>query len=161
MKKKNLIRGKGFNSLFLLILFAALVIFFFAYGQDAIQRAVDKLQAEPTPNGQLNLNGLGPAILMVYVLIFTLSLAVPALLLFIAAIGNLVTKKYKSVGFTVTSMIAELISMPILFLLTVFIAGATLHDKLTLIVYISVMVFTVISFLWSIVALGLRKKATE
>ncbi len=161
MKKKSLLRGKGLNSLLLLVVLAILFLFFFTYGRDAIQRAVDKLQAEPTPNGQVNLNGLGPAVLLVIALIITLALLIPAVMLLVASLGNLLTRKGKSVRFTVTSLIAEFITIPILLVLASCMADATLNDKWTLIVYISAIAFTVLSLVWSVLTLILRKNATE
>lgn len=156
--KKKLTAAKGGFALTIFLLFAAFCIFYFTYGMYALQRAVDKLQSEPVPEGQINLSGLGPAILYILSIVPLICLALPELLFMISFIGNFACKGEKK-GFIVLSLIAEIFSLIILGFLAYFYIAATVGDIIVIIVLAAIVLLVLISFIHSIVMLSKYKKA--
>ena len=161
MTKKKLSLLKAFSSMAILIICLAFVVFFCTYGRVAIQNAIDNLQTEPTPEGAINLSGLGPAILLVYSIVMLFALILPMVMGLIAMIGNFASGGKKVVGFTVVALISEIIAMPILFFLTTFFLGATMMDLLTVLVTALFDLSVVVGFIISIVVLVKQKNAVD
>ena len=154
MTKKKLALGKGALSLAIILVYAAFWVFFYTYGKNAMQRAADKLGEQKT------MGGLGIAFLMTFDLVALVAFAVPALLLLISCIGNFASKGNKK-GFTVLSLIAEILALIVLFFISLYSLEAALYD---VIVVLAVAVFdalTIASFVHSVVALVKYKNADD
>ncbi len=161
MTKKKLSLLKAFSSLAIIVMFLAFCAFFFTYGRVAIQNAIDKLQAEPVPEGSINLSGLGPAILLVLAIIAVLAFIVPAVMSLIAMIGNFTSRGNKLVGFTVVGLISEIFGVVVLLFINSFFMEATLYDVFTVIVLALFDLVVLASFVMSILVLVKQKTALD
>ena len=155
MTKKKLASAKGLCSLGIILAYAAFCAFFFTYGRFAVQRAANEM------NEQQTLGGLGAAFAYVYALVFLLAFAVPTILFLISTIGNLTKKGEKLVGFTVVSLVAEILGMIALFLTAVFFMAATLYDILSVVAMAVFFLLVLIGFIHSITVLSKAKKAED
>ena len=155
MTKKKLALGKAWFSLAIIFIYLAFCVFFFTYGRAAFQRAANKLGEEQT------LGGLGPAIALTFAFIALLAFAVPALMCLIASIGNFVGKGKKLIGFTVVSLIAEILATFVLVFLSIFTLDGTLYDGLVVAVTAVFDLLVIASFVHSIIVLIKQKTAEE
>ena len=158
MTKKSLALSKGGFALASFITYLAFCAFFFTYGRIAIENGIDKLQNQPAPEGQINLSGIGPAFLFALSLVPLICFALPELLFMISFIGNF-KKKGSTKGFTVVSLVAEILGLVVLGFLSVFFLGAAQYEILSTIVMAAFDLLVFISFIQSIVVLAKHKKA--
>lgn len=155
MTKKKLSLWKAIASLAIIVMYIAYLIFFFTYGQTAFQRAAGKMSEEQA------FGGLGPAVALTFALIAVIAFAVPALLFIISCIGNFASKGKKVVGFTVVSLIAEILGCAVLFFLSLFAMDGTLYDGLMVAVTAMFDLVVLASFVFSIIVLIKQKNAPE
>jgi len=154
MTKKKLALGKACFSLAIVLVYAVYLVFFFTYGQNAFQRAADKMNEGQT------LGGIGAAIGLTFSLIALIAFALPALLLIISCVGNFVSKG-KKLGFTVVSLIAEILACAVLFFLSLFAMVGTLYDGLTVAATAAFGLVVLASLVHTVIVLVKQKNAAE
>ena len=155
MTKKQLALGKAWFSLAIIFTYVAFCAFFFTYGRNAVQRAVDEMGQKQT------MGGLGPAIMLVLAIIPLIAFAVPAIMCLISSIGNFKGRGTKLVGFTVVGLVAEILAIVALVFLAIFFLGATQYDILSVVVTGAFALLAVVSFVHSIIVLVKQKTAEE
>ena len=155
MTKKKLAVGKAWFSLAIIFTYVAFCAFFFTYGRNAVQRAVDEMGQKQT------MGGLGPAIMLMFAIITLIAFAVPAIMCLISSIGNFKGKGEKLVGFTVVGLIAEIFAIITLIFLTSFTFGAVQYDALVMVVTGVFDLLVLVSFVHSIFVLAKQKTADE
>ena len=160
MTRKKLAISKALFSLVAFLGFFLLCAFFFTYGNEAAKELIEKLQSEPVESGQINLSGLGPAVLLVLCIIALISFALPELLFLISFSGNF-GKQGSTIGFTVVSLVAEVFAGVILTFFTACFIEGTGYDLAAIIVTGVYDAFIFASFIQSIVVLASHKKAKE
>ena len=155
MTKKKLALRKAWFSLAIIIAYLTFCTFFFTYGRAAFQRAANKLGEKQA------FGGLGPAIALVFAIIALVCFAVPAVMFLISAIGNFKCKGGKLLGFTIVSLVAEILAIAVLFFLSLFTFDGTLYDAVVIAVTGVFDLVVLASFVDSIIVLVKRKTAAD
>ena len=145
MTRKKLAISKALFSLVAFLGFFLLCAFFFTYGKEAAKELIEKLQSEPVESGQINLSGLGPAVLLVLCIVALICFALPELLFLISFSGNF-GKQGSTIGFTVVSLVAEVFAGVILTFFTA-IPKSKLHFNIPKLITKLFMLSQIISIL--------------
>ena len=161
LKQKQIALIQGIVSTVLFVLFLAVGVFILTYDRVAITAAAERLNNQQT-EGQVNLSGLGPAFLYVFILVAMVALSPSAIIMLVCLIGQFAvgTKKSKgSLVFTIVGMVGNAWAVFPLGFMAFLIGDATLYDVFALIVHWLVAVSALVGFIWGIVSIVLRKKA--
>ena len=154
MTKKSLSLSKGGLALAVFVAYLAFCAFFFTYGIDKMQEVANRLGEEGT------FGGIGVAFLLTFALIALVAFAVPEVMFLISFIGNFVNKG-KTIGFTVVSLVAEIISIAVLLFLTNFFIAGVEYDILSIVIMGIFDLLVLVSFVHSIIVLVKQKTADE
>lgn len=163
LKQKQIALIQGIVSTVLFVLFLAVGVFILTYDRVAITAAAERLNNQQT-EGQVNLSGLGPAFLYVFILVAMVALSPSAIIMLVCLIGQFAvgTKKSKgSLVFTIVGMVGNAWAVFPLGFMAFLIGDATLYDVFALIVHWLVALLALVGFIWGIVSIVLQKKAKK
>ena len=138
-----------------LILLAVLAVFVLTYDKAMINATIDRLNSQPSDEG-VNLSGIGPAILLVFLILSTVLLVVPANLLLVSTVGQLVLGRKKDKAFLVFAiigMVGKILAVIVVGFTVVLLFDRALREGISLAVHIAVLVLTVAGLAWDVVAL--------
>ena len=161
LKQKQIALIQGIVSTVLFVLFLGISVFILTYDRVAITAAAERLSNQQTESN-VNLSGLGPAFLYVFILVAMVALSPSAIIMLVCLIGqfSIGGKKSKaSLVFTIVGMVGNAWAVFPLGFMALTIGDATLYDVFALILHWLVAVSALVGFVLGIVSIVLRRKA--